>query len=472
VIRSAFVVTLAFLAVDAFAQDDRGTISGQVTDASGATIPEAKVKAIQKSTNQATEVTNNKEGFYTISFLPPSTYDVEVSATGFKTMRVAGVQLHTADKFELPIKLAVGEVNSEVTVVAEVETLRTTDASGGLNFDSTMTSEFALNGRQVYMLMDLAPGVLFTQEDFGSTGYSGTRGWDVNGSFTISGGKTGTNMFSVNGAPVSLTGTFQIAPNVDAIQEFKVMANTYDASMGRTGGGSVNTTLKSGSNQWHGSAGEFMRNNVLDANYTQLNASGQPRGKHIVNQITATIGGPIRKNKDFFFASYEGWRERVPFAAVASVPPPDLLAGQAFTKYNELIYDPLTSHVCKSGVDVTGSCSSTYIRNPFPNNVIPTSRMSPIGKEILSFFPAPNLPDIVNNYAAGTGGKYRYVSRSASSTTSLTKATVSPSPLPSRTARNIATRPGFREPRRRATSIPSAVRRTTTSPGRASSRRR
>src|SRR5215472_3043522 len=293
-IRLTCASVLALFAVVALAQDDRGTISGKVTDASGAAIVEARIRATQKSTNQVTEVLANKEGFYTIPYLPPSAYDVEISAKGFKTMRVADVQLHTADKFELPVSLEVGGVNAEVTVLAEAETLRTSDASGGLSFDSIMTSEFALNGRQVYMLMDLTPGVLFTQEDFGSTGYSGTRGWDVNGNFTISGGKTGTNLFSVNGAPVSLTGTFQIAPNVDAIQEFKVMANTYDASMGRTGGGSVNTTLKSGSNRWHGSAGEFMRNNVLDANYTQLNAAGQPRGKHIVNQITATIGGPIR----------------------------------------------------------------------------------------------------------------------------------------------------------------------------------
>jgi hypothetical protein len=107
-IRSGYVVTIAFLAIGAFAQDDRGTISGQVADASGAAIPEAKVKAIQKSTNQATEVTANKEGFYTIPYLPPSTYDVDVSAKGFKTMRVADVQLHTADKFELPIKLELG----------------------------------------------------------------------------------------------------------------------------------------------------------------------------------------------------------------------------------------------------------------------------------------------------------------------------------------------------------------------------
>src|SRR5689334_18802932 len=148
-LRSRFALALILLAVAAYAQDDRGTISGRITDASGAAVPEAKIKATQKSTNQATEVVANKEGFYTIPYLQPSTYDIEVSANGFKTHKVADFQLATADKRELPIELAVGNVNSEVTVVAEVETLRTADASGGLNFDSTMTSEFALNGRQV-----------------------------------------------------------------------------------------------------------------------------------------------------------------------------------------------------------------------------------------------------------------------------------------------------------------------------------
>src|SRR5215475_806055 len=114
-IRSTFALALAFLAVAAYAQDDRATISGRITDASGAAVPEAKVKATQKATNQATEVVANKEGFYTIPYLPPSTYDIEVSARGFKTTRFAGVQLHTADKFELPVKLEVGGVNSEVT---------------------------------------------------------------------------------------------------------------------------------------------------------------------------------------------------------------------------------------------------------------------------------------------------------------------------------------------------------------------
>src|SRR5207237_68786 len=111
------------------------------------------------------------------------------------------------------------------------------------------------------------------------------------------------------------------------------------------------------------------------------------RAKHIVNQISGTIGGPIRKDKDFLFFSMEMWRERTPFAVVASVPPADLRSGQAFSNYNMLVYDPLTSHVCNAQADKVSSCSSTYIRNAFPNNVIPASRISPIARQILNVYP-------------------------------------------------------------------------------------
>ena len=124
--------------------------------------------------------------------------------------------------------------------------------------------------------------------------------------------------------------SWQVAPNVDAIQEFKVMTNTYDASIGRTGGGSVNTTLKAGSNAWHGSMFNYMRNSILDANYTQNNKVGAPRGKHITNQFGGTFGTALRKNREFLFLSFEGFRERVPFPVVASVPPLDLRDGQHF----------------------------------------------------------------------------------------------------------------------------------------------
>ncbi|MBS1829549.1 MAG: TonB-dependent receptor [Acidobacteria bacterium] len=397
-------------AASAAAQDFRGTISGQVTDETGAAIPGAKVRAIQRNTNTSIERETNADGFYSLPFLMPSIYDIEVTAPGFRTMRRANVELLTADKLDLPFRLQIGDISQQITVTAEsVELLKTGDASGGLNFDSLMTSEFALNGRQVYMLMDLSPGVLFTQEEFGATGYSGTRGWDVNGNFAMSGGKVGTNSFTLNGAPISLTGSFQVAPNVDAIQEFKVMTNTYDAGIGRTGGGSVNTTLKAGSNRLHGTLFNFMRNRLLDANHTQLNAVGSPRGKRITNQFGGTLGGAIRQNTDFFFASFEGFRERVPFPAVADTPPLDLRTGENFTKYNMNIYDPLTAHPCVNTVDVAGTCSSPTIRNPFPGNVLPQSRISPIGRNILSYYPNPNLGTIADNFVnAASTGKYRY----------------------------------------------------------------
>ncbi len=406
----AALTIFSFASVILPGQDFRATITGQVTDGSGAAIPGAKVRAIQRNTNQATEATTNRDGYYTLPYLQPSSFDVEVSAVGFNAQRRENVTLMVAEKLDLPLRLEVGQISTQVTVTADApELIQTADASGGLNFDSLMTSEFALNGRQVYMLMDLTPGVLFTQEEFGATGYSGTRGWDVNGNFVMNGGKVGTNSFSLNGAPISLTGSFQLAPNVDAIQEFKVMTNTYDASMGRTGGGSVNTTLKSGSNQWHGTMFEFIRNSVFDANFTQNNTIGEPRGKHIVNNFGGTLGGAARKNKDFVFGSFEGWRERTPFPAVVDTPPLDLRTGQAFTKYNMNIYDPLTSHVCVNGQDVTGTCSSPYIRNPFPGNVLPASRISPIGVKILSFYPDPNTTGMANNFVnSGSTGKYRY----------------------------------------------------------------
>src|SRR5262249_3158337 len=146
------------------AQEFRGTISGQVMDASGAAIVGATVRAVQRSTNQVTGATTNHDGYYGLPYLQPTDYAVEVSVNGFHKMKKENVTLLVAQKLDLDFKLEVGQMNQEITVQAEVEVLQTADASGGMNFDSLMTSEYALNGRQLYMMMDLSPGVLFTQE--------------------------------------------------------------------------------------------------------------------------------------------------------------------------------------------------------------------------------------------------------------------------------------------------------------------
>ena len=258
----------------AAAQDYRATILGQVMDPGGASIPNAAVKVTKKDTGLSRETITNDTGFYTITALDPGVYDVSVTAPGFSTLRRNDITLLTADKLNLALKLEIGQVSQEVVVVGQQELINTATASRGLVIDPIKMTEIPLNGRQSYMLMNLVPGVRFTQRQFGSGGFSGTRAWDVNGNFTMNGGRTGTNQFLLNGAPISTNGTFNLAPNVEAIQEFKVMVNTYDAQFGRSGGGHVNTTLKAGTNEWHGSLFEFWRNRILDANATQNNAAG------------------------------------------------------------------------------------------------------------------------------------------------------------------------------------------------------
>src|SRR5579885_1013746 len=392
-------------------QDFRATIIGQVTDASGAAIPNATVKAIRVDNNQATEVKTTAEGFYTIPYLNPGVYTIEVTCPGFKSYRNEKFELRTADKRELKVELEVGELTQEVTVVGAEETIETATASRGLNFDPLKTQEYPLNGRQTYMLMALTPGVIFTQEQFGAQGFSGTRGWDVNNKYRINGGREGESQFLLNGAPISdKDGNWQLAPNVEAVQEFKVMTNTYDAQFGRFTGGIVNTTLKSGTNEWHGDVFEYFRNSVLDANTTQNNQAGQGRGKHNQHQFGGVVGGPIRKDKDFIFYSQESWREVVPFGIISNTVPMDLRDGQHFTDFGYKIYDPLTTHDC--GAPNEPCSRAIYYRDPFPGNVIPPSRINPIGVKILSLYPKPNGPNpnalSQNFFATGNVGRYRY----------------------------------------------------------------
>lgn len=415
--KAVFLVTACVLMSGSsagvlLAQDFRGTITGQVTDPNNSVVPNATVKATRVGTNLPTEAQTNAEGYYSLPYLNPGTYVIEVSASGFSAVKRENIILQVADRLNLPITLTVGQLGQEeVTVTSQQELIQTQTANRGLVFDPIKTQEYPLNGRQSYMLMALTPGVVFTQEEFGATGFSGTRGWDVNGSYKINGGKSGTNQFLLNGAPISTTGSWQLAPNVEAIQEFKVMTNTYDAQYGRTGGGTVNTTLKSGGNEWHGSVFEFLRNDKLDANTTQNNRVGAPRGKHITHQFGGVVGGPIRKDKDFVFFSLEMFREIVPFPVVTDTVPLDLRDGKNFTKYGIKVYDPLTVRLCRPGIDTPAGtpCQGTYIRDQFPNNEIPANRISAQGRAILDLYPAPNAGGLRQNYfATGNVGRYRY----------------------------------------------------------------
>jgi hypothetical protein len=419
------IVALLIVSSALFAQE-QGTITGVVTDPSGAAIPNATIKTTNIANNQSSETKSATDGNFTIPYLAPGVYNVEATAPGFQSVKRQNIVLAVSQRLNLPLQMPVGQATTEITVTGQQEVIQSTDADRGLVFDPIKTQEYPLNGRQSYMLLSLTPGVIFTQEQFGASGFSGTRGWDVNSSYKFNGARAGNgnNVFMLNGGIISDNGSqWDFAPSVDAIQEFTAITTAYDASYGHEAGGVVNTVIRGGTNNWHGDVYDYFRNRVLDANNFANNAAGAPKGRHNQNQFGGVFGGPIRKDKDFLFMSYEGWQEIVPFpgSGVTAVPL-DIRDGQHFAQYGMTEYDPLTTHPCGAPTEpCSGSTGSTYWRNPFPGDVIPASRISPIAQKILSYLPAPNtvgqfsvgapagsIP-ITNNYINPTNeGRYWY----------------------------------------------------------------
>ncbi|MEZ2347890.1 carboxypeptidase regulatory-like domain-containing protein [Terriglobus sp. RCC_193] len=405
---------LLLLSAVAGAQEYRGTLSGTVTDSTGAIVPGANVEA--KSPQQTYTVKSDASGRFVIPFAQPNTYTLTVTAQGFASNVHQNVLLQVSGTVDIPVKLGVASTANEVTVSTDQFLISTTDASAGTVIDPEKVQNLPLNGRQIYQLIQLTPGANFTQTQFGAGGFSGNRAWDVNNAYSISGQPGSTNQFMLNGAPISIqgggpSGTWTISPSVDAVQEFKVMTVTFDAQYGRVGGGAINTVLKSGSNNFHGTAYEFFRNSAFEANTFQLNQTNAAKPFHNQHQFGGTVGGPFQKNKGYFFFSYEGWREVLPAPVVTSVPTADMLPGpdgsvnltnylNAIGKTNG-IYDPNTT-VC---ADAT--CSK-YTRTQFANNTIPADRISAIGANVLKLFPAPNRSGYVNNYVFNGKDRYSY----------------------------------------------------------------
>jgi hypothetical protein len=256
-------------------QEFRGLIVGQVTDPHGAMVPNAIVTAAKEGTEHVYTAQTNSGGNFSIPYVQPGVYTITVEAQGFKKTVRHGVKLDIAGKLNLNLALEVGAVTETVAVQMGDQLINTADASGGTTMDPDKIQNLPLNGRQIYTLLQLAPGVKFTQTTFGPGGFSGTRGWDETNQYVINGVSGLYNQFTLNGAPITQqtstnTGQWEISPNVDAVQEFKIMTNTYDSQYGRAGGGTINTILKSGTASYHGTAFDFWRNDILDANTFQL----------------------------------------------------------------------------------------------------------------------------------------------------------------------------------------------------------
>ena len=324
--KIVLAILIAALCTGLYAQEYRGTITGTVTDPSGASVPNATVKATNNATNNPARPAPLPMACITCRCWNPVLPDRGDRAR-FSDPGAPESRSRSDSGSSAAVDSRSGD--QEITVTGQQEVIDSGDASRGLVFDPNKTQEYPLNGRQSYMLLSLTPGVIFTQEQFGASGFSGTRGWDVNSSYKFNGARpgNGNNVFMMNGTAISNEGsTWLFAPSVDAIQEFSAMTTVYDAQYGHEAGGVVNTVIKGGTSNWHGTVYDYFRNAVLDANNFGNNYAGAKKGNHQQNQFGGTFGGPIRKDKDFVFMSYEGWQEIIPFPGAGQQAVPSICA--------------------------------------------------------------------------------------------------------------------------------------------------
>ncbi|RPI26848.1 MAG: hypothetical protein EHM61_10450 [Acidobacteria bacterium] len=396
----AVLAALLFFNVTNFAlgQEARATLGGRVFDATGGVIPGAEIVVISEATGVKQQTITNNEGNWIVQFLIPGPYSFTVSVPGFKTTERKGLTLQAADNKQIDVKLEVGEVSQVVEVQAETPLIDTTSATSGTVITEEQITEMPSMSRVTTLLATLSPGVIAQDQN-----QNVAHLWSYNAAsqFTVNGGRNNvrSNNFELDGMPnIRADGKVGFMPPPDAVQEFRVQMNAYDASLGRQAGATVQMVIKSGKAQYHGSSYWFNQNNLLNANLFQTNLSGGEKPAIHFNEYGGTFGGPVRipgvyngKERTFFFVSFDGTRNSDPRFDIRSVPTDlerkgdfsqsfttQLVSGQRI-KYPINIYDP-------------ASVDSKGYRKQFTNNVIPTSRLNPIALKILEFVPLPNTP--------------------------------------------------------------------------------
>ncbi len=409
-IRGLIALLASLSATDVKGQEYRATISGRVSDANGAPFPGVKVVVTRLDTNTVAEAVSNERGHYALPFLPPGRYRLDATADApFRTATLSELTLRTAERVIVDLVLHLG-AQEALDVLAPVSATDSSNSILSQTMDAKRVAELPLNGRQVFMLIQLTSGALNNQV-FAGAGQPGTRAYDLNGNYSIHGSRGDNNEFLIDGAPNSVTGGWQYSPVVDAVEEFKVQSAAVDASYGRTSGGIVNLTLKSGTNGLRGSAFWFHRGDSLDANTTQNSRAGIKKQGHEFDNYGFVVGGPIRRDRTFFLAAFDGFRDRVPFPRTTTVPTERQRRGDFSETYDSqgrliVIYDPLTT---RPDLNSPGG----LLRDPFPGNVIPPGRISPVALSLMAHIPQPNVPGdpstgSLNYLASPNVGRIKY----------------------------------------------------------------
>jgi hypothetical protein len=404
------IIVGLLLAACAFGQRDLATISGTVTDPQGGAISNAKVVITEDATALSYEVTTNAAGEFVRPALKPGIYSVTAEVPGFKKGTQRGVEATAGGRVAVPMTLEIGEVTQSVEITAAAPLLQTETTVLGQNLSSQQTGELPLGGTRVFsFLARLSPGVV--------PGEAGARD-EAGGSFSANGVRSnGQNNFLLNGVDNNVNvidflnqAAYVVGPSVEAIGEMSVLTNGYNAEYGRGAGGVVNVSIKSGTNELHGSVFEYLQNEDLNANTWENNKNGAARGAYKQNQFGAAIGGPILKNRLFMFGDYQGTRIasnsqalNLGIGGTMTIPTPAMIGGdfsQLLTNnvlgtdalgrnvYQGAIYDPAT----------TRTVNGQLVRDPFPNNQIPIAQMDPAALKIAQLFPHPNT-----NYVTSGG---------------------------------------------------------------------
>jgi hypothetical protein len=371
------------------AQQITGSITGTVTDPAGAAVVSAAAKLSNTGTGLVQSTTTDDAGNFRFLLLPPGTYSLQVSAAGFKSLLREGLIVEVDRSLGVPVTLQIGQVTDTIEVQGDTPLLEPNTSALGTVMDSQKIIDMPLNGRNPMGLANLIP----TVRGIGYFGGQVLSSWRL-AAVTIGGGQPLTNGYLVDGiANDKMTDSGPMTfLTVDSTEEFKVQTNGMSAEFGRTSGGVISMISKSGTNAFHGSAFDFLRNDKLNANDFFANRAGRARTPSKVNQFGGNIGGPVRKDRLFFFFNYEGYRERSSSLETVTSPTAAQRAGDfsgLTTSAGQLItiFDPATT-VLNGGV---------YTRQAFPGNVIPANRINPVGANILKYYPMPTLSGLAAN---------------------------------------------------------------------------
>ena len=385
--------------LSALGQTATAELSGSVTDSTGAAVANARITATNPSTSFSREVRTNQSGAYLFTILQPGVYNLAAEAPGFRKTVQNNIELQVNQRADVDIQMQLGQLTETVEVTGAAPLLEAESSTLGTVVNSQLTAELPLNGRNFVQLATLSPGVNGTGYSVSGTIMSGTRPDDRRPGTEIfsNGNREGSNDFLFDGLDDNdrLTLSIVYRPGVDAIREFKVQTNLFSADQGRNSGAVVDVVTKSGTNDWHGSAFEFLRNSAMDAR-AYFNAKGTPFPSFRYNQYGGSFGGPIEvpklyngKNKTFFFVDYEGFRRTSQQLLVFSVPTAAMRQGN-FSALPVKIYDPT----------LTTPSGSSYTRTPFDGNMIPASRFDSVTAKMVNAYPLPQTSALTNNYTS------------------------------------------------------------------------